>query len=158
VNGGEEQRVEQGEAINTFVDDLLVEDPDANVLVLGDFNEFQFLPPLAAATGEGDDQVLETLTLTLPEEERYSYVFEGNAQALDHALVSDALAKGASYDVVHINAEFVEQASDHDPLVVGLHLGEPRQAGDKAPMAVSLVGVKDLQDGFGGFDQPVYAA
>jgi predicted extracellular nuclease len=158
VNGGEEQRVEQGEAINAFVDDLIVEDPDANVLVLGDFNEFQFLPPLAAATGQGDEQVLENLTLTLPEDERYSYVFEGNAQALDHALVSDALAKGASYDVVHINAEFAEQASDHDPLVVGLDLGERLQEDDSAQMAVPLVGVKDFQNGFGAFDQPVYAA
>lgn len=43
VNGGEEKGVEQGRAINAFVGDLLVEDPDANVLVLGDFNEFQFL-------------------------------------------------------------------------------------------------------------------
>ncbi|EWY37864.1 hypothetical protein N825_15800 [Skermanella stibiiresistens SB22] len=153
VNGGEEQRVAQGEAINAFVDGLLEEDPDANVLVLGDFNEFQFLPPLAAATGEGDDQVLHNLTFRLPEDERYSYVFDGNAQQLDQALVSDALARGTSFDIVHLNAEFADQASDHDPLVVGLRLEERSPHGghdhhDWDP--VSLVGVRGGEGGFDG--------
>ena len=53
-------------------------------------------------------------------EERYSYVFEGNSQALDQMLASsapaDVLVPG-SYDVVHVNAEFADQASDHDPQV-----------------------------------------
>mgnify|MGYP006204636291 CR=1 FL=1 len=40
-------------------------------------------------------------------------------QVLDQILVSNALmALGPSYDVVHVNAEFAEQASDHDPSVM----------------------------------------
>jgi predicted extracellular nuclease len=49
--------------------------------------------------------------------ERYSYVYEGNSQVLDHILVSPALRR-ADYDVVHVNAEFAQQASDHDPQIV----------------------------------------
>ncbi|MDW6061136.1 lamin tail domain-containing protein [Streptomyces sp. FXJ1.4098] len=42
---------------------------------------------------------------------------QGNAQTLDHILVSPAIKK-PEYDVVHINAEFSDQSSDHDPQVV----------------------------------------
>ena len=55
---------------------------------------------------------------TLPANERYSYVFDGNSQTLDHILVSDNLLEAApEHDVVHVNAEFADQSSDHDPQV-----------------------------------------
>jgi predicted extracellular nuclease len=54
----------------------------------------------------------------LPRDERYSYVFEGNSQALDHVLTSGRMFP--DYDIVHVNAEFHAQASDHDPQVVRL--------------------------------------
>ena len=53
----------------------------------------------------------------LPANQRYSYIFDGNSQVLDHILVSPAI-KGYSYGVVHINAEFSDQASDHDPQIM----------------------------------------
>ena len=60
---------------------------------------------------------LVNLTERLSPEERYTYVYRGNSQALDHILVSRALADHAEYEVVHINAEFAGAASDHDPVV-----------------------------------------
>jgi predicted extracellular nuclease len=68
--------------------------------------------------------ILNTLIETLPPEERYTYVFEGNSQALDHILLSDHLFTSApfDYDIVHVNAEFADQASDHDPQVVHLDM------------------------------------
>jgi uncharacterized protein len=55
---------------------------------------------------------------TLPKPERYSYVFEGNSQVLDQILFSFNMLRGLSaYDVVHVNSEFSDQASDHDPSV-----------------------------------------
>ena len=81
------------------------------------------LEQLAAGRREGL-QILEgggalvNLMDGLPKAERYSYVFEGNSQVLDQMLVSDKLDKrNTSYDVVHVNAEFSDQASDHDPSV-----------------------------------------
>ena len=61
----------------------------------------------------------------LPREERYSYVFQGNAQTLDHILVSPwLLLQGRpDLDAVHMNAEFADQASDHDPPITRLDLG-----------------------------------
>ena len=53
----------------------------------------------------------------VPQDERYSYVFQGNGQVLDHILASPALLYEGrpDLDAVHINAEFADQASDHDP-------------------------------------------
>jgi predicted extracellular nuclease len=45
-------------------------------------------------------------------------VFEGNSQILDQILISQNLKPASSYDIVHMNAEFPDQISDHDPQVV----------------------------------------
>jgi predicted extracellular nuclease len=83
--------------------------------VLGDLNDFEFSETLQILEGGG---ALANLMDRLPKPERYSYVFEGNSQVLDQMLVSDKLDKqNTSYDVVHVNAEFSDQASDHDPSV-----------------------------------------
>jgi predicted extracellular nuclease len=110
----EVQRHQQAELVNGFVDSVLALDSDANVLVLGDLNDFQFSETLEIVEGG----VLTNLYSTIPAAERYSYVFDGNSQALDHIVVSDAVLTDLElFDPVHVNAEFAEQASDHDPLV-----------------------------------------
>jgi uncharacterized protein len=45
-NGGEESRIRQATAINEFVQHILCADPSANVVVLGDLNEFDSFPAL----------------------------------------------------------------------------------------------------------------
>ena len=110
----EVQRHQQAQIVNDFVDKLLAADKNALVVVLGDLNDFEFSETLQILKGG----VLVNLMDGLPKAERYSYVFEGNSQVLDQVVVSDKLAKPAtSYDVVHVNAEFFDQASDHDPQV-----------------------------------------
>ena len=123
VSGGLAARLAQAEAVQTFVSGILTEDADANVIALGDFNAFEFSPPLEALEAD-----LNNLTNTLPENERYSFIFEGNSQALDHILVSDSLNAGAEFDIVHVNSEFAaadDRASDHDPLLARLTLAPP---------------------------------
>jgi len=94
---------------------VLARDPNANVVVLGDLNDFEFSDTLVILKGAG----LTDLVETLPPEERYTYVFEGNSQVLDHILITPNLAQNATveYDIVHVNAEFADQVSDHDPEV-----------------------------------------
>ncbi|MDI5973192.1 endonuclease/exonuclease/phosphatase [Streptomyces sp. SL13] len=108
------QRLQQAQVENGFVKQLLAVDKHADVVALGDLNDFQFSPALAQLTDGG---VLKDLITTLPVKERYSYDYEGNSEVLDHILTSPALTN-AQYDVVHINAEFAHQTSDHDPQVV----------------------------------------
>jgi predicted extracellular nuclease len=114
----ETQRHQQAAIVNDFVERITAANKHALVLVLGDLNDFEFSETLDIL--EGDDLV--NLMEGLPKAQRYSYVFEGNSQVLDQMLVSPRLQeKGRpEYDVVHVNSEFAEQASDHDPQVVRL--------------------------------------
>ena len=69
--------------------------------------------------------MLHDLMDTLPLPERYSYEFEGNARVLDHiSSAAQLFARPFVFDPVHVNAEFFDQASDHDPSVVRLALNE----------------------------------
>jgi predicted extracellular nuclease len=115
----ETQRNQQAQVVHDFVAAIEAADPDAGVVVLGDLNDFEFSQALTTLRAG----VLHPLIETLPQQQRYTYDFEGNSQALDHILLSDALfARRFAYDVVHVNAEFAEQASDHDPQVVRITL------------------------------------
>jgi predicted extracellular nuclease len=110
----------QAQVVNDFVDQLVAADPQVNVIVLGDINDFEFSQTVQLLEGD----VLTTLMDRLPAAERYSYVFEGNSQVLDQILVSNTLLRSfpVDYDPVHVNAEFADQASDHDPQVARLDL------------------------------------
>jgi predicted extracellular nuclease len=114
------QRLAQATAVREFVDELQAIDPSANIVVAGDINDFEFSPTVDALTEGG---ALTALMETLPVNERYSYVFQGNSQTLDQILVGGRM-KTDDYDVVHINAEFFDQASDHDPQVVRVKPGK----------------------------------
>jgi predicted extracellular nuclease len=120
----EEQRIEQAQVVRLFVDALLDADPEARIIVLGDLNDFQFAPPVAMLTdGGGPDRDLTNAIERLPQPGHYTYVFVGNAQAIDHILISAALVPALSeVDIVHVNAEFPDAVSDHDPVVVRLAL------------------------------------
>ena len=123
----ETQRKAEAGVVKDFVNEILALDPHANVIVLGDLNDFEFSETLTILEERGDFD-LHTLIETLPQNERYSYVFEGNSQTLDHIVVSDNLVNQFSfdYDIVHVNSEFADQASDHEPQLVRLDLrGRP---------------------------------
>ncbi|RVU02348.1 hypothetical protein EOE18_17175 [Novosphingobium umbonatum] len=131
TNAGEAARVAQADVVNDYVDSLLASDPSAHILVSGDFNDFQFEEPLGVISGEltltdgvltATDGVLTNLNTTIAAQDRYSYIFEGNAQEIDHILVSDSLLDGAALDIVHVNTLTDRAASDHDPVVALLNL------------------------------------
>ncbi|UUU21136.1 endonuclease/exonuclease/phosphatase family protein [Streptomyces sp. DSM 40750] len=113
----ETQRHLQATAVNTFVKEILAKDKNADVITLGDINDFEF-----SDTAEllEDDGALWSAFKSLPKSERYSYVFQGNAQVLDQILISPSIRRSCefTYDSVHINAEFNDQISDHDPQVL----------------------------------------
>ncbi|MBI5348421.1 MAG: endonuclease/exonuclease/phosphatase family protein [Chloroflexi bacterium] len=111
----EGQRINQARLLADFIKTIFAIDANANVLVIGDLNDFQFSPPLAKLKEVGLTDLMEIL----PVNERYDYLYEGNAQALDHILASPNLMKTASpeFKPMHINSEFALRASDHDPLV-----------------------------------------
>ena len=117
VRISEAQRHQQAQITHDFINAIVSADPNADVIVMGDLNDFQFSDTVSIL--KGTPGILEDLIDTLPASERYSYVFEGNSQTLDHILFSTPLfnAHQFDYDVVHVNSEFADQASDHDPQV-----------------------------------------
>ena len=68
--------------------------------------------------------VLTNLNTLLPAQERYSYLFDGNAQQIDNILVTAGLLDSAYYDAVHLNSQFGgTRPTDHDPQITLLRIG-----------------------------------
>jgi endonuclease/exonuclease/phosphatase family metal-dependent hydrolase len=109
------RRTEQAWVVADFVAEVLQANAHARIVVLGDLNDFENTAPLRRLEAAG----LEDLVRRIPLEGRYSYVYLGNSQVLDHILVSEALAAKAEVEMVHVNAEFPagDRASDHDPVI-----------------------------------------
>lgn len=115
--GSETQRHLQAKAVHDFTAKILETQKNAAVVALGDINDFEFSGTTELLEGGG---TLWSAIKSLPRSERYSYVYQGNSQALDQILISPSIKRGHgfSYDSVHINAEFHDQISDHDPQVL----------------------------------------
>lgn len=108
------------------------------VAIVGDFNAYALEDPIRAFTGAGWRDAFAEASAS-----PHSFVFDGQAGRLDHALLSPALAgRLAGAAKWHINADEPPigrdpagnsadttpspwRSSDHDPLLVGLHLGSP---------------------------------
>ncbi|GJC96570.1 endonuclease/exonuclease/phosphatase [Colletotrichum higginsianum] len=106
--------------VNSFIAEILAADPNARIIAAGDFNEFAFVQPLKTFTATSGLIDLDE-AVGIPVEERYTYVFDMNAQELDHMFVSPALAakNGTAYEHIHVNSWelYDELVSDHDPSV-----------------------------------------
>jgi uncharacterized protein len=112
----EAQRLRQAQLVQNFVLSILAINPHSRVIVLGDLNDFHFSAPVQTLKGENLFNLIETL----PVPERYTYIYDGNSQVLDHILVSERLLDTlAAFNILHLNSEFDywRQFSDHDPVV-----------------------------------------
>ncbi len=132
--GNADNRLAQTQLMIGDINALLEANPEAQVLVLGSFNAFYFEPELVSLEAEAG---LSNLWRTLPQIERRSVVVEGQAQAVDHVLVSSALEGRTELKVFNVNAGRVQQASDHDPLVVGILAA----GADAAPPSLDVLGL-----------------
>ncbi|MFN3365288.1 MAG: endonuclease/exonuclease/phosphatase family protein, partial [Exiguobacterium mexicanum] len=121
VLGSEVQRKQIAQIVHDFVADVKTDNPDANVVALGDFNDFEFSEAMQIFKGD----LMTNMVEKVPAVDRYSYVYQGNSQVLDHILVSNHLAAATEIDMIHVNADFTEmsgRASDHDPVLAQIDL------------------------------------
>ncbi len=120
VRSSETQRHQQATLVNAFVKDILDVQKNADVIALGDINDFEFSGTAKLLEGDGE---LWSAIKSLPRSERYTYDYQGNSQVLDQILISPSIRRGCDfeYDSVHINSEFNDQISDHDPQVLRFH-------------------------------------
>ena len=144
-----QKRHEQAVSIAEKVQALQTADPVIHFVVTGDFNGYEFtdgyVDPVGQIVGdfEPDDNLvcdmnacddlvdpdLVNQTLELAEAERYSYIFQGSAQVLDHALTAQGLESflaglelgrgnaDAAVDLINDGTTPL-RASDHDGLVL----------------------------------------
>ncbi len=141
------KRLAQGEYVARLLDGLRLTYPHVPIVSVGDYNAFEVNDgyvdvlgivrgapaPATAVVGFGADLLTPDFLLApvvagTPADATYSYSFDGNAQSLDHVLLSSEAAAGlADFDHARINADFpelyrgdparVERTSDHDPAV-----------------------------------------
>lgn len=139
------KRRAQAEHVARLVQERQSLNPPENLILIGDFNAFPFndgyvdvVGTIRGAPAPADEVTLASpdlvepdlvlLTDRLPATERYSYVFDGNAQAIDHILVSQSLcARVTRHGYVRGNADAPEsfrgnfnrpeRLSDHDAAV-----------------------------------------
>ncbi|MGP3960472.1 ExeM/NucH family extracellular endonuclease [Nonomuraea sp. 3N208] len=132
-------RVAQAKALLGIIEDQELPNP----IVLGDLNAYGEEDPIDTLESGGLAGVTKRF---VPAPQRYSYVFDGLAGELDHALVGKQLLKRVTGATIwHINADEPRildynteynppglykpdayRSSDHDPLVVGLTLPSAR--------------------------------
>ncbi|WP_181952655.1 lamin tail domain-containing protein [Vulcaniibacterium gelatinicum] len=153
------KRGAQAAYLAQLVDWRQARDPGERIVLVGDFNAFEFndgyVDVMGIVRGEEApaEQVLTYVDSPLrtplvdggafvaDPAERYSYVFGGNAQTLDHALVNEALVLDAlTVRVEHarINADFGVhhfgdgttplRSSDHDPVRIAIAVPAFRSA------------------------------
>ena len=129
------RRVLQATALAGVLDSLDVPNP----LVIGDLNSYTEEDPIHVLEAAGYTGLSESL---VPDDDRYSFVFDGFSGELDHALAGPDLFDNVTGTTIwHINAdeplildyntEFnppglyqpdAYRSSDHDPFIVGLDL------------------------------------
>ena len=139
------KRKAQAEFLANLLQDLQTNNPTTPIMSIGDYNAYQFndgfTDPVATIKGSPtpDDQVVVdespdlvdpnfiNLTDGLPSDQRYSFVFEGTPQAIDHFIINSvANASLQRYVVARNNSDFPqgptfandatrpERCSDHD--------------------------------------------
>jgi endonuclease/exonuclease/phosphatase family metal-dependent hydrolase len=151
------KRFEQSEWLAHWLQDRQTGSPEENLVVIGDFNAFEFsdgyVDVVGQISGSPDpagallpaseivDPPFVVTTGRVSPATRYSYVYRGSAEVLDHALVNENLAplvRGLSYsrgnadapDGASVMIGTAVGSSDHDGLV--LFIGpRVRDAGER---------------------------
>ncbi len=111
----EEKRNRQALYINQFLADFHKRNPGIPIYVAGDLNDDPWSATLAILSND----LLVNLNELIPENERYSYILDGNAIQLDHILVTGDSEWNESFQILHLNTslDHSEQISDHDAVI-----------------------------------------
>ncbi|CAN5477376.1 hypothetical protein BH10ACI3_BH10ACI3_08430 [soil metagenome] len=141
----------EAEWLANFIIERQKTDPNERLLLCGDFNAFQFNDGyndlIGIIKGKSDQNVISPSKGSTPTgmadlidyidpKNKYSYTYDGSAQALDHILVNKATRDRLSkFGYARVDADFPliwsndadrpERLSDHDAPVVFLKLDEP---------------------------------
>ncbi|MDG3132950.1 DUF6359 domain-containing protein [Streptococcus suis] len=128
IFNSETKRHQLAQMIANFTQEGINQNPEANIIMLGDFNDYEFTKTIQILEAGG----MVNLVSRHDETDRFSYFYNGNNQSLDNILISTNLSNRYNFDMVHVNSVFMEEhgrASDHDPLLVQIDF-TPIKQGD----------------------------
>jgi hypothetical protein len=128
-------RAMQAAWVAEWVDEILIHDPTAYVVVLGALNDRPDSAALRALTaGPIPGARLANGVEVVPAASRYSIIERGVSRLVDYVLVTPALAaRQVRADVLHVNADYpppdpadppLYRSSAHDPAVAVFRLSE----------------------------------
>ena len=71
--------------------------------------------------------IMKSLLNEVNDDNRYTFIFDGNSQVLDHVFATRSLLEKAEFDIVHVNVDFPRRrtdtvGSDHEPLVAAFKI------------------------------------
>ncbi len=118
----------QAEHVAALVQSRLDVDPGTHVVVLGDLNDFEDSGPVLALQNGTQPALVHAFDALAPLD-RYTYIFNGASQVLDHLLLTAGMMPHfGGIDIVHFNADYpiaqepgemtLYGSSDHDPLAL----------------------------------------
>lgn len=115
----ENKRIVQASLIYKFLDEFNQAYPEIPIIIAGDLNDDSWSATIKTLQG----RLFHNANLSLPENERYSYVYEGNAIQIDHILISNPEIV-TRFVILHLNSVFdhMLQMSDHDPVLISIRL------------------------------------
>ncbi|MFT8505487.1 Hint domain-containing protein [Acetobacter sp.] len=134
TTGTVNNRIAQAQYITNYVNGLLTSDPTAKVGILGDFNDTEWSDAQQVYANAG----LTDMSTTEDPSNRYTYIFEGNAESLDHTIGSSAFASAGKFETIHVNTGSLTGESDHDPSVTLLEMTDYSATNGAALSNVSL--------------------
>ncbi len=116
-SGSETRRIKIAAKINEFVRLLQKRDPEAGIIVLGDFNANINETSMQVLKGDVLFNLIEENNF-VEERNRYTTNHNGNSQALDYIFSNEQMNKfGVELEVLNMNSDFMARISDHDPLI-----------------------------------------
>jgi endonuclease/exonuclease/phosphatase family metal-dependent hydrolase len=115
-----DKRLAEAQRVRKIADDLHAKEPDAGLLVLGDFNDTPDSPPCAAVAGAAPDLYVDSASFA-PLAARYSYDYMGKLELIDHQMANPRMAAmldPAQVTLTHAKKvdDSTKYASDHSPL------------------------------------------
>lgn len=112
-----DKRLAEAQQSRSIADGHLEASPDTPMLILGDYNDTPASAPwLAIEDASSPYGRFSPATRDLPPSERFSYVYAGEAELVDHQMMSDRLAPLLTRATI-LHGDEVDEASDHAPVV-----------------------------------------
>ncbi|MCF8058995.1 MAG: 5'-nucleotidase C-terminal domain-containing protein [Bacteriovoracaceae bacterium] len=122
----DEQRALLAQGINEFVRIIELREPNANIIVLGDFNAHYNERSMKTLENGG---ILNNMMFSgnlVDPRDRYSHNFNGNSSAIDFIFANRKLmTKNPAFEVLHLNTDYMGRISDHDPVLASFYFKNP---------------------------------